>query len=84
MISCLINIELFKKILFQNFYSLFSDILGKKMANHMTGKSTMTESFNNLVEALWSLLLQEMKILVCSLSIINLFKRAPPIHQSVI
>ena len=79
MISCLINIELLKKV-FQNFYSLFSDILGKKMANHMTGKSTMTESSNNLVEALWSLLLQEMKILVCSLKVSLTYLKE--LHQS--
>ena len=42
----------------------FAGILGRKMANLMTGKSTTTEFRNNRAEERWSLLHPEMKILV--------------------
>ena len=42
----------------------FAGILGRKMANLMTGKSTMIGFRNNRAEEPWSLLRPEMKILV--------------------
>ena len=46
------------------FTSNFAGILGRKMANLMTGKSTTTEFRNNRAEERWSSLHPEMKILV--------------------
>ena len=49
---------------FQFFSLNFAGILGRKMANLMTGKSTMTGFRNNRAEEHWSSLHPEMKILV--------------------